>query len=209
MSNARELTSAALLLSLATVASRLLGFVREMVIAASLGAGSETDAYLAAFAIPDVINHFLAGGALTAALLPIFAKHLVAGDPERAWLLVSRVLSAAGIVLLIALGIGAIATEPILRFAYPGFDESQIALTARLTRIILPGPLLFTFGAIINATEQARKRFVATALTGLVYNACIIAGGLLGARHLGVEGFSWGVVAGAALGPFLIPIVFS
>ena len=209
MSNARELTSAALLLSVSTIASRLLGFLREVVIANQLGAGVETDAYLAAFAIPDVINHFLAGGALSAALLPLFAKHLLDGDTERAWRLVSRVLTISGLVLLVALALGGIFAEPILRVVYPGFDDAQITLTARLTRIILPGPILFTFGAIINATEQARKRFMASALTGLVYNACIIIGGLLGHEHLGVEGFSWGVVAGAALGPFLIPVIFA
>lgn len=207
MSNARDLTSAALLLSISTVASRVLGFVREMVIAAKLGAGAETDAYLAAFAIPDLINHFLAGGALSAALLPLFARLMLNGNEEQAWRLVSRVISTAGLVLVVALTAGWIFAEPVLAALYPGWDEPQIALTAKLTRIILPGPLLFTIGALINATEQARKRFMATALTGLVYNACIIVGGIAGHQYLGVEGFSWGVIVGMALGPFLIPIV--
>lgn len=209
VSEGRELRFAAALLSGSIVASRLLGFVREMVLAALLGAGRETDAYLAAFVVPDVINHFLAGGALSAALLPIFAQRLVGGRPDDAWKLVVTVIRIAVAVLVVALIGAGIAAEPILRAWYPGFDDAQIELTVHLTRIILPGPVFFTIGALLNATEQANKRFWATALMPLVYNLCIIVGGLAGHRALGVAGFSWGVLVGSVAGPFLIPLIAS
>lgn len=203
----RELKLAAVLLSASMIASRLLGFVREMVLSALLGATGETDAYNAAFMIPDVINHFLAGGALAVALLPIFARHLVGGDEDRAWRLVHTVIRTASAVLVVAITIAFIVAEPLVRHTMPGFDAAQVELAAHLTRIVLPGPLLFTIGALLNATEQARKRFVATALAPLIYNICIIAGGLLGHGTLGAAGFSWGVLAGAFLGPFCVNIV--
>lgn len=205
MSPRRDIQLAAALLSASIVASRLLGFVREAVLAALMGAGPETDAYLAAFVVPDLINHFLAGGALSTALLPIFAARLVGGRDREAWQLVGSVARLATGVLVVAVIAGMIWAEPILRLWYPGFDESQIALTAYLTRIILPGPLFFTLGAVLNATEQSRKRFLATALMPLVYNVCIIAGGFIGHSTVGIAGFSWGVLVGAALGPFLVP----
>lgn len=209
MSTQRELRLAAALLSGSIVASRLLGFVREMVLAALMGAGRETDAYLAAFVVPDVINHFLAGGALSTALLPVFAERLVGGRKEEAWKLVTTVVRIAVAILVVALVVAGLAAEPILRAWYPGFDEEQIALTANLTRIILPGPIFFTVGAILNATEQARKRFWASALMPLVYNVCIILGGVLGHRLVGIAGFSWGVLVGSVLGPFLVPMIAS
>ncbi len=207
MTTARELKLAAALISGSMIASRILGFVREVVMATLLGAGPETDAYLAAFFIPDLINHFLAGGAITAALLPIFARRLVNGHEEQAWRLVATVIQLTLVVLSIALIAGWFFAEPLIAAWYDGFDEAQVALTTRLTRIVLPGPILFTVGAIFNATEQARKRFIATAIAPLVYNICIILGGVLGHASIGVEGFSWGVIVGAALGPFLVPII--
>jgi putative peptidoglycan lipid II flippase len=99
--------------------------------------------------------------------------------------------------------------EPLVALQFPHFDAPTQALTAHLTRIVLPAQIFFITGGIINATLLARGRFGAAAAAPLIYNAGIIAGGLLLApRHgLGVEGFAWGAVAGAVLGPFLAPLI--
>lgn len=209
MSEQRELRAAAILISVSMILSRVLGFVREVVMATLMGATPETDAYHAAFFIPDLINHFLAGGAISTAMLPIFAARLVANDPQRAWRLVRTVTTVSLVVLTVALVAGWFMADPLIRWWYDGFNDAQVALTVRLTRIVLPGPIFFTIGAIFNATEQARKAFVATAIAPLVYNISIIAGGLIGHSFLGVEGFSWGVVVGAAIGPCAVPVLLS
>jgi len=200
----RELRAAAVLLAASIAASRVLGFLREVIIAYVLGAGAETDAYLAAFVVPDLINHFLAGGALSTALLPLYLRQAEA-DSGRAWRLVSQTITVSCAVLSVALVAAWFATPALVAKWYPGFDPEQVALTTRLTRIILPGPLLFTVGALLNATEQARRRFWATALMPLIYNACIIVAGLVLGPTLGVDAFAWGVLAGALLGPFAVP----
>ncbi|MCB9520463.1 MAG: murein biosynthesis integral membrane protein MurJ [Myxococcales bacterium] len=202
----RDLTVATALLSASVVLSRVLGFAREVVIAQVLGAGPETDAYLAAFVVPDLINHFLAGGALSTALLPLFVRRSET-SPDAAWRLVSQAITVAAAVLGVAMVVAWFATPSLIATWYDGFDAEQIALTTRLTRIILPGPLFFTVGALLNATEQARRRFVASAIMPLIYNACIIAGGLILGPSMGVDGFSWGVIAGALLGPLLVPLI--
>jgi putative peptidoglycan lipid II flippase len=209
LSTARQLTAAALLLSASTIASRLLGFARDAVIAFELGAGAATDAYHAAFFIPDVLNYLLAGGALSITFIPLFSRHLAAGEADRGWLLFSRVVSILGMALLAATALAWVAAPTLIALWYDAFSPEQVALTTQLTRIVLLGPLFFLVGGLLNATEMARKRFAAAAIAPLVYNACIIAGGLLFGPRLGVAAFSWGAMVGVVLGPFLIPLLYA
>lgn len=209
MSATRQLTVSAALLSLSVVASRLLGFVRDAVIAYRLGAGLETDAYIAAFFLPDLLNYLLSGGALSITFIPLFSRHLEGGNAERGWQLFSRVVTLLGTLLGVASVAAWFAAPAAIRFWYPEFGPEQIALTTDLTRIVLAAPLFFLVGGLLNATEMAHKRFVAAALAPLVYNVCIIAGGLVLEPSIGVAGFSWGALAGAALGPFLVPALYA
>ena len=209
LSTARQLTAAALLLSVSTIASRLLGFARDAVIAYQLGAGAATDAYHAAFFIPDVLNYLLSGGALSITFIPLFSRHLAAGDPDRGWLLFSRVVTLLGGLLLVATAAAWLAAPTLIALWYTAFSPEQVELTSRLTRIVLLGPLFFLVGGLLNATEMARKRFMAAAIAPLLYNLCIIAGGLLLSPTLGVAGFSWGAMAGVVLGPFLVPLLYA
>jgi putative peptidoglycan lipid II flippase len=90
---------------------------------------------------------------------------------------------------------------------YPEFSPELQALTTELTRIVLPAQIFFVTGGVINAVLLARRSFGALALAPLIYNVCIIAGGWLLHDRIGVRGFAWGVLAGAFLGPFLVPLV--
>jgi len=94
--------------------------------------------------------------------------------------------------------------EPLVAFQFRGFDPETQALTARLTRIVLPAQIFFVTGGIIRAVLMAHGRFGAQAAAPIVYNAAIIAGGLLFGRTRGVEGFAWGALVGAAAGNFLL-----
>jgi putative peptidoglycan lipid II flippase len=85
---------------------------------------------------------------------------------------------------------------------FPQFDAEQRALTVRLTRIVIPAQVFFTAGGILRAALMAEGRFGAQAAAPIVYNLGIIIGGVVGAEALGVEGFAWGALFGAAAGPF-------
>ncbi|MFN8624731.1 MAG: murein biosynthesis integral membrane protein MurJ [Candidatus Binatia bacterium] len=200
---------AALLLAGSVLLSRILGYAREALLAYQVGAGSSTDAYFAAFQIPDLLNYLLAGGALSIAFLPIYSRHLAHGDDAAAHRFFATVLGTLGLVALLATAVLWWWAEPLIAVQFPHFDAPTQALTAHLTRIVLPAQIFFVTGGIVNATLLARERFGAAAAAPLIYNAAIIAGGLLLApRHeLGVEGFAWGALAGAVLGPFLAPLL--
>jgi putative peptidoglycan lipid II flippase len=203
----RRLGAAALLMTGAVFLSRVIGYLREAFVAARFGADRATDAFYAAFTIPDWLNYILAGGTLSITLLPIYARHLAEGDEREA----NRVLSIVGTVVLLIVGTGVIAGEVFARPLAAGFlhklDEPTLAATIRYTRVLLPAQAFFVAGGLVSATLFARGRFAAAALAPLVYNAGIIAGGVILGPSLGVEALCWGALAGAALGPFLIPAV--
>jgi putative peptidoglycan lipid II flippase len=189
--------------------SRVLGYGREALIAYRVGAGASTDAYYAAFQIPDLLNYLLAGGALSVAFLPLYARELARGDEGAADRLVATVLGTLGAVSFLLTVLLWCFAEPLIALQFPSFDPETQALTVHLTRIVLPAQVFFVAGGIINATLLARNRFGAAAAAPLFYNGAIIAGGLFLAPRLddSIEGFAWGALAGAILGPFLAPLV--
>jgi putative peptidoglycan lipid II flippase len=194
--------AAAFLLAGSFFLSRVLGFVREAVLAYRLGVGPDTDAYYAAFQIPDMLNYFLGIGALSIALIPLYTRALSERGEEAANRLFATVLGTLGCVALLATALLWWYAEPLLALQFPEFPADKQALTLRLTRIVLPAQIFFVCGGIVRAVLMARGRFAAQAAAPLIYNAAIIAGGLFLAPALGVEGFAWGALAGAALGSF-------
>jgi putative peptidoglycan lipid II flippase len=208
---ASRIGAAALLLAASVLLSRLLGYGREALLAYLVGAGALTDAYYAAFQIPDLLNHLLAGGALSIAFLPLYTKHLARGDTGAADRLLSTVLGTLTALAVVATLLLWWFAEPLVALQFPRFAPETQATTVHLTRIVLPAQVLFIVGGIVNATLFAQGRFGAAALAPLLYNAGIIAGGLVLAPllPLPVEGFAWGVLGGALLGPFLAPLAYA
>jgi putative peptidoglycan lipid II flippase len=208
---ASRISAAALLLATSVLLSRVLGYAREALLAYRVGAGPATDAFYAAFQIPDLLNHLLAGGALSIAFLPLYTKHLARGDAAAADNLLATVLGTLTAVAIAATALLWWWAEPLIALQFPRFDPPTQALTAHLTRIVLPAQVFFVVGGIINATLFAHGRFGAAALAPLLYNGGIIAGGVLLASYVtaGVEGFAWGALGGAILGPFLAPLLYA
>jgi putative peptidoglycan lipid II flippase len=198
----RRLGAAAGLLALSVLLSRVLGFVREMVLAAQVGVGTQTDAYYAAFQIPDLLNYLLAGGALAIAFTPLYLSALQEGEDSADALLrtVLGTLGAIAVVLTVALWIGA---DALVALQFPSFDAETRELTVALTRIVLPGQIFFVAGGIVRAVLMAHGRFRAQAMAPLIYNSCIIAGGWIDG---GVHGFAWGALFGAVLGAWAYPL---
>jgi putative peptidoglycan lipid II flippase len=198
--------AAAVLLAASVLLSRLLGYVREAVLAYRVGAGLEADAYYAGFQIPDLLNYFLAGGALSIAFIPLYTRARER-SLEEAQRLYSTVLGTLAAVAVVATALLWWQAEALVALQFPRFDEEARALTVHLTRIVIPAQVFFVAGGIVRAVLMAEGRFAAQAAAPVLYNGAIIAGGLFLAPSLGVEGFAWGVLAGAILGPFVVPLL--
>ncbi|MCA9523782.1 MAG: murein biosynthesis integral membrane protein MurJ [Myxococcales bacterium] len=198
------MTAATLIMGSSILASRLIGFLRERVIANLSGATRETDIYYAAFTIPDFLNYLLAAGAISITFIPIFSGYLVGGDEERGWRVFSNIFLILGAAMTLLVGVGFVCAEQLVPLVAPGFSGVELAKLARVVRIILPAQVFFYLGGLLTAVQLAKEQFGYAALAPLVYNAGIIGGGLLLAPTLGVEGFAWGVLLGAAVGNFAI-----
>lgn len=203
----RRMGIAALILSASIFLSRILGFLREAVIAYTHGASVETDAYYAAFTLPDLMSYFLAGGTLSITFIPLFSAFVTNDDEEGGWRLFSTVATTMGSVLVfVTIGMELVAPW-VVPLLVPGFDDpGQMELAIQMTRIVIPAQLCFYFGGLLQATLFVKEVFWPAAVAPLIYNICIIAGGILLDPFIGIRGFSVGVVVGAVLGPLGMPL---
>jgi len=197
----RTLGAAAFLISVSYLLSRVLGLVRDRLLASNFGIGAQTDAYTAAFRIPDLLFTLLVSGAFAVAFIPVFVGYLEKDNEKEAWK-VANILLNGIIVVTIALGILAfIFINPLVKIIAPGFSQDQLQLTANLTRIMLITPLLFGLANIFGAIQQSFNRFLLFALASVFYNLGIIIGILFISDHVspGIYGVAWGVVLGTGL----------
>ena len=196
--------SATLLLMAAVMLSRVIGYVREAYIAWAFGAGSLTDAYTAAFTIPDWLNYLVAGGAASITFISIYTRFLAEKREAEAEKTFSVIITVMSTVLIAGILLMEIFTRPVERLIFPGFSASQLDLCVGLTRILLPAQLFFYVGAVLGAVLLSRRMFLIPAITGVVYNVGIIAGGIIGARRFGIASLAVGALAGCLAGPFLM-----
>lgn len=209
MKKTENIATAAMILAVSILASRLLGYVREMLLAYKFGASGTTDAFYAAFQIPDILNNMLAGGELSIAFIPLYHRIMAKHGEQAAQKLMATLLGNMGALVILMTGLLWYYADPLIRFQFPNFDEKTTQATIALTRIVLPAQIFFITGGIIQAVLLAHKHFYAAALAPLVYNLCTILGGVLLYDTYGIAGFSIGTLVGAVLGPFLMPVLFS
>jgi putative peptidoglycan lipid II flippase len=195
----RVLANASLILTVAALASRLLGWIRLLVIGSQFGASADLDAYFAAFRIPDAIFQLVVAGALSAALIPVFSSYRARDDEREAWHLASSVINLVLIALAAFSLVMAILAPWVVPIIAPGFDAATTEQTIRLTRIMLLSPVFVGMGAVVSGLLNSYGRFGVPALAPLVYNLAIIAAAVVLAPTLGVEGLAVGVVAGSFL----------
>lgn len=186
--------------------SRILGYARDAVIAYQQGATPETDAYFVAFTIPDFLNHLLAGASLSITFIPIFSRCLAEGKEDEGYRSFSSTATIMGVGMIFFVILGEFLAERLIPLIAPGFPPEQVAIAARLTRIVLPAQIFFFLGGLLMAVQYARNRFLLPATAPLIYNAGIIAGGLVLGPFLGMAGFAWGVLIGSFLGNFAVQL---
>jgi putative peptidoglycan lipid II flippase len=195
---------------------KLLGFVRQVLIARQFGLSSEYDVFNAANDYPDLIFALISGGALAVAFIPVLSEHLQSGGRADAWNLFSRI---ANLVFLVTAGLSlvvALFAEPLVRGSLgvaPGFSPEQQDLVVDLMRLNLIATLLFSLAGLAIAGLQANQHFFLPALAPSMYDVGMLFGVLvlapqtgyrfgpleLPAFGLGVYGLVYGVILGAAL----------
>ena len=194
-----SLASAAFVIAAAGAASRLLGLLRDRILASQFGAGDALDVYYAAFRVPDLIYNLLILGALSAAFIPVFTSLLAREEKEEAWELVNIFLTTALIFLLILVAILAIFAPYLVKLITPGFSEEKMQLVIKLTRIMFLSPIFLGISGIFGGILNSFKRFLIYSIAPLLYNLGIILGALYFVKPLGIAGLAWGVVLGAFL----------
>ncbi|HET8571242.1 MAG TPA: murein biosynthesis integral membrane protein MurJ [Candidatus Limnocylindria bacterium] len=196
-STARVLVNASLILTVAALASRLLGWVRLLVIGSQFGASRELDAYFAAFRIPDAIFQLVVAGALSAALIPVFQGYRAREQEGEAWRLASSVINLVVIALAGLSLLMAIFAPMIVPIVAPGFDAPTTELTVRMTRVMLLSPVFIGMGAVVSGILNSYERFAIPAIAPLIYNLAIILAAIFLAPVMGVEGLAVGVAVGS------------
>jgi len=199
--------SATLLLMGTVMLSRVIGYVREAYIAYAFGAGMQTDAYVAAFTLPDWLNYIVAGGAASITFISIYTRFLAEkrdADAQKTFSIVITVMSA---VMIVGTIITEIFTPQFVRWMFHGFSPTQVELTVNLTRILLPAQIFFYVGGVVSAVLLSHRLFLFPAFGPLIYNLLIIAGGALGGRRYGIAALAYGALAGAIAGPFLASVL--
>lgn len=191
----KTITAAAIILGAASLVSRLLGILRDRVLAGEFGAGVELDMYYTAFRVPDLVFNLLVLGALSSGFIPVFTEYLK--NKKKAWELVNISLNALIIVLSLITALLFIISPWLVKLIAPGFSESQQVVTTTLTRIMFLSPILLGISGIFGSVLQSLKSFFIYSLAPILYNIGIIIGALFFVPYLGIYGLAWGVVFGA------------
>jgi putative peptidoglycan lipid II flippase len=216
MSENVQVTKAAGVVGTATLLSRVLGFIRDVVIAWIFGAGFSTDAFFVAFRIPNLLRRLFAEGSLTIAFIPIFTEYLTNTGKEEAFKLAGSAFRVLSILLVVVALLGIALSPLIVKVIAPGFLETpeKFALTVTLTRIVFPYIFFIGLVALSMGILNALGHFTAPALAPVFLNLAMIGSVFLISPYLPgsippVVGLAVGVIIGGVLQlifqiPFLV-----
>ncbi len=197
-SQSKSISSASLILAISSLASAVLGLLRDRLLAGTFGAGSDLDVYYSAFTVPDFIALILIFGAIAAAVIPIFSGYLIKSKDE-AWKYFSTLLNVFLGFLIIISVILIIFAPAIISLTAPGFSGHKKYLAVLLMRIMFLSPIILGASNMISGVLQIFHRFLVTALAPLLYNIGIICGIVFFVPRMGLQGLAWGVVFGGVL----------
>ncbi|MFA5836024.1 MAG: murein biosynthesis integral membrane protein MurJ [Bellilinea sp.] len=195
---------------------KVVGFVRQVVIARQFGLSAELDAFNVANNLPDLLFALISGGALALAFIPVLTEQLSHDGKPAAWDLFSKITNLAFLVTGALAIVVAIIAHPLVRWELgiaPGFNEQQQVLVTNLMRLNLFATLIFSISGLVMAGLQANQHFLLPAIAPLLYNIGQIFGAVilspeqgytfgpitLPALGLGVYGLVYGVIIGALL----------
>ena len=182
----------------AFVVSRMLGLVREVVLARQFGTSEALGAYISAFRIPDLLFLVIMAGAFGSAFIPVFSGLLGDGEEDQAWKLASVVLNLSTLAAIVTSGLAWIAAPELVRLVVaPDAPPDIQRLTVECMRLLLLSPIFLGFGIAAKGILEGQDLFTLPALAPVIYNTATILGAIFLGPQIGVLGVAVGVVAGA------------
>ncbi|MDD3987376.1 MAG: murein biosynthesis integral membrane protein MurJ [Candidatus Omnitrophota bacterium] len=187
------------IIGLGTFVSRLLGFVRDVIIARLFGVYLYAQVFVIAFKIPNLFRDFVGEGATNAAFVPIFSEYKIKHSKDEFWELANVMLNILLVILMSITVLGIIFSPFIVRLIAPGFlaTAEKFALTVKLNRIIFPYILLISLAAYATALLNSLRHFAVPAFAPCLLNISIIIFALIFGE--GVKGLALGVLTGGVL----------
>ena len=161
----------------ATATSRVLGLVRDQVLAALFGASNELDAFIVAFRIPNLVRDLFAEGAMSAAFVPTFTRHLTRSGKEDAWRLGNNVLNAVVVATALLVALGMVFAHPLVNLYASSYARvpGKLELTVELTRVMLPFLVLVAIAAAAMGMLNSLHHYFLPALSPAMFNVSTIA----------------------------------
>ncbi|MBW2310185.1 MAG: murein biosynthesis integral membrane protein MurJ [Deltaproteobacteria bacterium] len=203
MSENELVTRAAGVIGIYTFLSRILGLLRDMLIANFFGSGMSADAFFVAFRIPNLLRRLFAEGSFSVAFIPVFTEYLQKRSREDAFLLARVVITSLTIILTAVTVLGIVLSPLIVRIIAPGFGGmgEKYALTVLLTRIMFPYIFLVSVLALFTGILNSLKHFAAPAMAPIFLNLSMIAALVFLAPHMKIPtvGLAVGVIVGGIL----------
>jgi putative peptidoglycan lipid II flippase len=196
----KNLIVSAGIISGATLLSRILGFLRDMIMANMFGAELVSDAFLVAFRLPDLLRRLMGEGALSASFIPVFTEYLHTKDEQESWELVNNVINLVLVILTVIVLFCLLFAPWIIRICAPGYRMSprKLYLTILLARIVFPYIFFIGLGSLSMGILNSLNHFLVPALNPALLNIGIISGAYLISPQLKepIVGLAIGVLLG-------------
>ena len=201
-SEQHSVVKAAGLIGVATFSSRILGFIRDMVLARLFGATVAADAFYVAFRVPSLLRELFAEGSMSAAFIPVFTEYHQQKTKREAWELASAVFTTLLTIVTATVLVGIAVTPVIVWYLAPGFHEepAKLNLAIALSRVMFPYLIFISLAALAMGILNSLRAFAAPAFSPLFLNIFIIGCALFVSPQLPepIVGVAIGVVAGGA-----------
>lgn len=202
-----SISAGGMIFAFSALLSRILGLVRDRLLANQFGAGEVLDVYYASFQIPDFFYNLFILGTLSVAFIPVFTGYIQNGERQK---FSEDALTFANTILnlvFLLMGTGCfmliIFAPYILRFIVPGFSGEKYADTVMMTRVMLFSPFFFSISSVFGSMLTSFRRFIVISIAPILYNTGIIFGVIFLAPRFGIRGLAFGVISGAFLHMFV------
>jgi len=194
----KKLVGSAIVIGLGTSFSRILGLVRDILIAKFFGTSLFADSFFAAFRIPNLLRDFVGEGAVNAAIVPVFTEYLVKKEFEEYQRLVNALFKISVLLLLAISILGVIFSPFIVSIIAPGFklDVNKYQITVNITRIVFPYIFFIALTSFFMGLLHSHRLFVSSAFSPCMLNIALILGMIWWTKYIGVYALAWAVILG-------------